>query len=108
MKYLRYVIPTLLVAAVIVVVARHNDSPSAPSVATAQAAPPKKPKSNLPKSWTTQPPPGTKARCAVTDEEFTVSDRTEFVTYQGRVYGFCCNDCKPEFEKNPLRFATLD
>src|SRR5262245_22677848 len=105
MKYLRYVIPTLLVAAVIVLFAlEHGSNATAVEKDVAVPAPMKAPpkKSTAPASFASKPPVGTHARCPVTDEEYTVSEKTTFVNYGGRLYGFCCSDCRPEFEKNPL------
>jgi YHS domain-containing protein len=50
-------------------------------------------------------PLGTKMKCAVTGEDFTVSAKTVQVVYQGKRYAFCCADCLPEFNKNPAKFA---
>jgi YHS domain-containing protein len=50
---------------------------------------------------------GTKATCAVSNEEFTVNARTQSSTYQGKTYVFCCSDCKPEFDENPAKFAKV-
>jgi len=30
-----------------------------------------------------------------------VGKETKFATYGGRVYAFCCTDCKPDFDKDP-------
>jgi YHS domain-containing protein len=58
-----------------------------------------------PASFSSKPAPGTRARCAVTGEEFTVDEKTKFTTHQGRVYAFCCPDCQPTFEKDPSKYA---
>jgi YHS domain-containing protein len=58
-----------------------------------------------PRSFDKQPPEGTWARCPVSGDVFKVSSDTEFVTYEGRVYAFCCPDCKPDFVKNPAKYA---
>jgi YHS domain len=50
-------------------------------------------------------PIGTKMKCAVTGEDFTVGAKTVQVVYQGKRYAFCCADCLPEFNKNPTKFA---
>jgi len=106
MKHLRYVVPTLLVAAVVWVVARSRNAesslPPAPPPVAAKA------KSNVPASFAAQPPVGTRARCPVTDEEFTVSAKTTFANWGGRWFGFCCSDCKPEFAKDPAKYAQLN
>ncbi|HZS39465.1 MAG TPA: YHS domain-containing protein [Polyangia bacterium] len=49
---------------------------------------------------------GTKMKCPVTGEDFTVKETTTQVVYQGKRYAFCCADCKPDFEKNPAKFAA--
>ena len=56
-------------------------------------------------SFASQPKVGTKARCAVAGEEFVVKAKTMFSTHEGRVYAFCCADCKPDFDKNPAKYA---
>ena len=53
----------------------------------------------------TPPAVGTKAKCAVTGEDFTVDAKTQTSTYNGKVYAFCCPDCKPTFDKNPAKYA---
>jgi len=70
------------------------------------AAPPAKGEhADAPRSFDKQPSEGTWARCAVSGDVFKVSKETDFATYQGRVYAFCCPDCKPDFVKNPAKFA---
>ena len=51
-------------------------------------------------------PVGTKTKCAVTAEEFTVKESTVQVTYNGKRYAFCCADCQPTFAKNPAKYAV--
>jgi YHS domain-containing protein len=48
---------------------------------------------------------GTKAKCAVSGEDFTVRADTVQVTYAGQRYAFCCADCQPTFAKNPAKYA---
>ena len=60
---------------------------------------------NAPKSFDKQPAAGTWARCAVSDEVFKVGPETTFSTYDGRVYAFCCDECKPDFDKDPAKFS---
>ena len=62
-------------------------------------------KAKAPTSFAARPAPGTKARCAVANEEFTIKEGTVCETHDGRHYCFCCADCKPEFEKNPAKYA---
>jgi len=53
-----------------------------------------------------QPPaPGTKARCPVSKEVFTVAASTARSEYKGKHYVFCCPDCKPQFDENPASFV---
>ena len=61
---------------------------------------------DAPRSFDKQPAAGTWAKCAVSDEIFEVGAGTEFATYNGRVYAFCCPDCKPDFEKDPAKYAA--
>jgi YHS domain-containing protein len=60
---------------------------------------------DAPRSFATQPPEGTWARCPVSGDVFKVGSQTEFATYEGRVYAFCCDECKPDFVKDPAKFA---
>src|SRR2546428_1633539 len=60
---------------------------------------------DAPTSFEKQPAPGTWARCAVSDEVFRVGPETQFATYKGRVYAFCCDECKPDFDNNPGKYA---
>ena len=50
-------------------------------------------------------PFGTKMKCPVSGEDFTVSPKTTQLVYAGKRYAFCCDDCLPEFNKNPAKFA---
>ena len=60
---------------------------------------------NAPRSFDKQPPEGTWARCPVSGDVFRVGPETQFATYEGRVYAFCCDECKPDFVKNPAKYA---
>lgn len=51
-----------------------------------------------------KPEVGTKAKCPVTGDEFTVSKDTLFSEYKGKYYAFCCPECKPQFDKNPEKY----
>ena len=62
-------------------------------------------KHDAPTSFATRPPAGTWAKCPVSGDIFKVGPDTEFATYEGRVYAFCCTDCKPDFDKDPAKFA---
>lgn len=52
------------------------------------------------------PPVGTKATCPVEKETFVVGQKSEHSTHKGKTYVFCCADCKPEFDKEPEKFAV--
>ncbi len=76
-----------------------NAPPAVAPVAVSAAATADKP---------SDPPPlaaGTKAKCAVTGEEFTVTAKTVQTVYEGKRYVFCCPDCAPQFAANPKKFA---
>jgi hypothetical protein len=60
---------------------------------------------NAPTSFDKQPAAGTWAKCAVSGDVFKVGPDTDFATYNGRVYAFCCPDCKPDFQKDPAKYA---
>ena len=60
---------------------------------------------DAPRSFDQQPAKGTWARCAVSGDVFQVDADTQFATYKGRTYAFCCPDCKPDFLKDPARYA---
>jgi YHS domain-containing protein len=61
---------------------------------------------DAPISFEKQPAQGTWAKCPVSGDVFRVDADTEFYTWQGRVYAFCCPDCKPDFVQNPGKYAT--
>jgi YHS domain-containing protein len=58
-----------------------------------------------PVAFDQMPAPGTRASCAVSKERFTVTAKTQSTVFQGKTYVFCCADCKPDFEKNPAKYA---
>lgn len=60
---------------------------------------------DAPRSFDGQPPEGTWARCPVSGDVFRVGKETQFATYEGRTYAFCCEDCKPDFLKDPAKYA---
>ena len=48
-----------------------------------------------------------KQMCAVMKHEITKIDKdTAKSVYNGKTYYFCCAGCKPEFEKNPAKYAS--
>ncbi len=60
---------------------------------------------DAPRSFDKQPAVGTWAKCPVSGDVFQVAADTDFEVYKGRVYAFCCPDCKPDFVKNPDKYA---
>jgi len=83
-----------------------SKAPAPPAENTTAAAPAAAKPAPPPRVFASKPATGTKAACAVTGEEFTVSTDTESVTHEGKTYVFCCPDCKPTFEKNPAKYAA--
>ncbi|HWE93582.1 MAG TPA: YHS domain-containing protein [Tepidisphaeraceae bacterium] len=51
----------------------------------------------------TQPAKPINTFCAV-DRDNPVDPTVPTVTYKGKVIGFCCEDCVPEFKKNPEKY----
>jgi YHS domain-containing protein len=51
----------------------------------------------------TQPAQPINKFCAV-DRDNPVDSTVPTVTYKGKVIGFCCEDCVPEFKKNPEKY----
>jgi YHS domain-containing protein len=60
---------------------------------------------DAPTSFDKQPEPGTWAKCAVSGDVFQVAKDTQFATHEGRTYAFCCGQCKPDFDKEPAKYA---
>jgi len=60
---------------------------------------------DAPRSFDKQPPVGTWAKCPVSGEIFKVGKETKFAKHQGRVYALCCDECAPDFEKDPAKYA---
>lgn len=58
------------------------------------------------KSFDKMPPPGTKAVCPVMGETFTVTKKSPHSEHKGRIYVFCCAECKPKFDKEPAKYLT--
>lgn len=57
-----------------------------------------------PVSFDKPAPVGTKARCPVMGNEFSISEKSEHSVYKGRHYYFCCGGCKPKFDENPQKY----
>jgi YHS domain-containing protein len=60
---------------------------------------------DAPRSFDHKPTQGTWARCPVSGDVFQVDADTQFYTYEGRTYAFCCPDCPDDFIKNPAKYA---
>jgi YHS domain-containing protein len=72
-------------------------------VLAADKAPEKKPQTPATKPTTrpaTQPATPINKFCAV-EKENPVDSTVPTVTYEGKVIGFCCEDCIPKFKKDP-------
>lgn len=59
---------------------------------------------DVPMVFDSKPPAGTKARCPVMKDVFTVKEDSPTATYKGKTYVFCCPGCKPQFEENPEKY----
>ena len=59
-----------------------------------------------PAAFDKMPALGTKARCLVTGDDFTVRNTTESSRYKGKYYVFCCGGCKPLFDANPEKYIN--
>ncbi|MDJ0762488.1 MAG: YHS domain-containing protein [Myxococcota bacterium] len=59
-----------------------------------------------PMAFDKPPAVGTKAKCPVMGQEFTVKENSEFSTHKGKTYVFCCPGCKPKFDKNPEKYLN--
>jgi YHS domain-containing protein len=69
--------------------------------AFAQSAPPKPKPAASPKA-------PAKVKCAVMGDEFVPNAKSLKSSYKGKTYYFCCPGCKPEFDKNPAKYAVAD
>jgi YHS domain-containing protein len=91
----------LLSASLLAACSESKPAPAASAAPVAVAAPAAAPAAGEPALIAV----GTKMKCPVSGEEFTVKPTTQQVVYNGKRYAFCCADCKPDFEKNPAKFA---
>ncbi|MCX7959160.1 MAG: YHS domain-containing protein [Deltaproteobacteria bacterium] len=51
-----------------------------------------------------KPLEGTDAICPVTKEKFRIGKKSAYSKYKGRYYYFCCDGCRPVFEKEPEKY----
>ncbi|MFH2010427.1 MAG: YHS domain-containing protein [bacterium] len=56
-------------------------------------------------SFKSRPKVGTRAKCPVMKNVFTVGPQHKWSKYKGRYYVFCCPGCKPKFDKSPQKYA---
>jgi YHS domain-containing protein len=54
------------------------------------------------------PKVGDKIKCAVMGEEFTLKANSLKSEYKGKTYYFCCEGCKPSFDKNPTKYVKAE
>ena len=52
------------------------------------------------------PPAGTKAKCPVSGETFTVAADSPRSEHGGKHYAFCCPPCKTKFDAQPTSFIN--
>jgi Cu+-exporting ATPase len=86
--------------------AQGNAAPAATSSGShcAMGARPE-PGATAPAAFEAAPAVGTRAKCPVSGEVFTVSADTPRAEHGGKHYAFCCPGCKKRFEANPAGFA---
>ncbi len=53
-----------------------------------------------------KPNPGEKAECPISGEKFEVAADTKVVEHKGRWYALCCDECEPDFKKDPDKYAA--
>ncbi len=58
------------------------------------------------KAFDHRPKEGELAVCPVSGETFVVGADAKVLEHGGRWYVVCCDDCAPEFEKNPSAYVT--
>lgn len=63
-------------------------------------------KETAPMAFDSPPAVGSKARCPVSGDVFTVSDKSERAELNGKHYAFCCTGCKGKFTADPAKFLT--
>jgi YHS domain-containing protein len=49
---------------------------------------------------------GDKARCPISGEVFTVTDKSPKAEYEGKTYYFCCPGCEGKFKADPKRYLS--
>lgn len=57
------------------------------------------------KAFDHAPKIGETAQCAVSGEKFVVAAESKTAEYNGKWYAFCCDECGPDFAKDPAKYA---
>jgi len=76
---------------------------AAPAPVTESAAPATQAAAVLPNDGTRKV--GDVTRCVVSDEVFTVTEKTAKAEYEGKTYYVCCGGCTRKFKSNPAQFV---
>ena len=58
------------------------------------------------KAFDHRPKEGEVAICPVSGESFVVGKDAKVLEHGGKWYAVCCDDCGPEFEKDPAKYAV--
>ena len=53
-------------------------------------------------------PAKAEVKCAVMGQKVADVSKATKSEYKGKTYYFCCAGCKPEFDKNPAKYAKAD
>jgi len=70
------------------------------------AAGDKKAAEDAPVVFDKKPAVGTKAKCPVTKEVFTVTDKTVCSEHEGKFYCHCCPNCAGKFKADPAKYLS--
>lgn len=81
-------------------------TPTASTKAAPPASPAAESAADAPVAFDAMPAVGTRARCPVSGEVFTVSAETVKAEHQGKTYVFCCAGCKAPFEADPAKYTA--
>jgi YHS domain-containing protein len=83
-----------------------DDAPKTPPTAPPAAKPVPATQSPNAAGAQTQPAAFTNTSCPVSDETLGEHGKPVTVSFEGKTYGLCCDDCVAEFQKDPTRFAA--
>ena len=98
--------PTIVIFAVVLAAACGNQASADPASGNGEEVMTVAEGAGAPAAFDKMPAPGTKARCLVTGDDFTVRNTTESSRYKGKYYVFCCGGCKPLFDANPEKYIN--